>query len=59
MESKELRRSKRLEERYSRFAENGTVVLGQMEDGEWLRISGNIFLPVQVGESNRLKLSFA
>ena len=47
----QYRRSKDLEERYSRYAENGTVVFGQLEaDGQWLRISGNIFLPVRVGQ---------
>ena len=47
----QYRRSKDLEERYSRYAENGTVVFGQLDaDGQWLRISGNIFLPVRVGQ---------
>lgn len=50
----QYRRSKHLEERYSRFAENGAIVVGQLEadsaNGEWLRISGNIFLPVRVGQ---------
>ncbi|CAL1147325.1 unnamed protein product [Cladocopium goreaui] len=50
----QYRRSKHLEERYSRFAENGAIVVGQLEadsaTGEWLRISGNIFLPVRVGQ---------
>ncbi|CAE7347163.1 unnamed protein product [Symbiodinium natans] len=47
----QYRKSKDLEERYSRYAENGTTVFGQLEaDGQWLRISGNIFLPVRVGQ---------
>eukprot|EP00440_Ansanella_granifera_P067371 gb/GFBE01073073.1/.p1 GENE.gb/GFBE01073073.1/~~gb/GFBE01073073.1/.p1 ORF type:complete len:403 (+),score=92.24 gb/GFBE01073073.1/:1-1209(+) len=46
----QYRRSKNLEDRYSRFAENGAVVYGQVEpDGKWLRISGNVYLPVRVG----------
>jgi len=47
----QYRRSKDLEERYSRYAENGSVVFGQLDaDRQWLRISGNIFLPVRVGQ---------
>eukprot|EP00434_Breviolum_minutum_P019467 symbB.v1.2.017169.t1/scaffold1301.1/size126134/4 len=50
----QYRSSKHLEERYSRFAENGAIVVGQLEmDGHgvsWLRISGNIFLPEKVGQ---------
>lgn len=37
----QYRRSKRLDDRYSRYAEHGTIVAGVVEDnGEWLRISG-------------------
>ncbi|CAJ1435870.1 unnamed protein product, partial [Effrenium voratum] len=51
----QYRRSKHLEERYSRYAENGAIVVGQLMDGEWLCISGNIFLPVQVGQIHILE----
>jgi len=46
----QYRRSKSLEDRYDRYAKQGQTVTGQVEDnGEWLRISGNIFLPMKVG----------
>lgn len=46
----QYRRSKNLDDRYKRYAENGTTVSGQLEDGgEWLRVGSNVFLPVRLG----------
>mmetsp|Transcript_45255 Transcript_45255/g.141874 ORF Transcript_45255/g.141874 Transcript_45255/m.141874 type:complete len:868 (-) Transcript_45255:116-2719(-) len=46
----QYRKSKCLDDRYPRFAENGTVVSGRVEDGgEWLKVGDNIYLPMRVG----------
>eukprot|EP00930_Biecheleria_cincta_P071001 TRINITY_DN5855_c0_g1_i1.p1 TRINITY_DN5855_c0_g1~~TRINITY_DN5855_c0_g1_i1.p1 ORF type:complete len:533 (-),score=121.53 TRINITY_DN5855_c0_g1_i1:2-1600(-) len=48
----QYRRSKNLEDRYPRYAKHGQTVAGYVEGaggGEWLRISENVFLPMQVG----------
>lgn len=46
----QYRQSKNLDHRHPRFAENGSVVVGRVEDGgAWLRISDDIFLPMRVG----------
>lgn len=46
----QYRKSKNLEERYPRYAKQGSIVTGQVEDhGEWLRINDQVFLPMKVG----------
>lgn len=46
----QYRKSKSLDDRYPRYAKHGSTVTGEVEDdGEWLRISGNVFLPMKVG----------
>jgi hypothetical protein len=46
----QYRKSKCLDDRYPRYAKHGSTVTGQVEDnGEWLRISGKVFLPMKVG----------
>lgn len=46
----QYRQSKSLDDRHPRFAENGSVIVGRVEDdGAWLRISDHIFLPMRVG----------
>merc|ERR1712232_1402762 len=44
------RKSKDLDNRYPRYAKHGSLVMGHVEDnGEWLRISTSVFLPMKVG----------
>lgn len=46
----QYRKSKNFDDRYPRYAKHGSTVTGQVEeDGEWLCISGNVFLPMKVG----------
>merc|ERR1712232_909921 len=46
----QYRRSKHLDDKYLRYAKNGITVAGQLEDnGKWLRLSGDVFLPKQIG----------
>lgn len=46
----QYRKSKRLDDKDHRFAENGITVSGTIEDdGEWLRVGPNTFLPMRVG----------
>lgn len=46
----QYRKSKSLNDRYMRFAANGDTVEGTVEDeGEWLKISANVFIPMRVG----------
>lgn len=46
----QFRKSKRLDDRYERYARDGAHVTGQVEDsGEWLRISSHVYLPIKVG----------
>jgi len=46
----QYRKSKCLDDRYPRYAKHGSTVKGQVEDnGEWLKISGKVFLPMKVG----------
>jgi len=46
----QYRRSKCLDDRYPRFAENGSMVQGRVEDnGEWLKVGEQIYLPMRVG----------
>merc|ERR1712113_812517 len=45
----QYRKSKRLDDRYPRYAKHGSTVTGSIEDdGEWLRIDSNLFLPMKV-----------
>jgi hypothetical protein len=46
----QYRKSKRLEDKYNRFAAAGSEVSGQVEDGgQWLRIGKDVFLPMRIG----------
>mmetsp|Transcript_79017 Transcript_79017/g.235484 ORF Transcript_79017/g.235484 Transcript_79017/m.235484 type:complete len:624 (+) Transcript_79017:69-1940(+) len=48
----QYRKSKRLDDRYPRYAEKGSVVEGMIEeDGEWLRTNGHGYLPMRLGDS--------
>jgi hypothetical protein len=60
----QFRKSKRLDDRYDRFAENGAVLVGKVEDnGMWLRItdersgalSDNLFIPIRINETQLLE----
>lgn len=52
----QYRRSKNLEDRYLRYAKLGTLVQGHVEDnGEWLRISDKVYLPMKVGNQQILE----
>jgi hypothetical protein len=44
----QYRKSKRLDDRYPRYAKEGMTVTGRIEDDEWLRISDRVFLPMRV-----------
>mmetsp|Transcript_135671 Transcript_135671/g.433999 ORF Transcript_135671/g.433999 Transcript_135671/m.433999 type:complete len:542 (-) Transcript_135671:361-1986(-) len=46
----QYRRTKNLEDRHAKYAENGMMVAGHVEDdGDWLRISASVFLPMRLG----------
>lgn len=46
----QYRKSKDLNERHNKFAANGETVEGIVEDdGEWLRISADVYVPMRVG----------
>jgi len=46
----QYRRTRHMDDRYLRYAVNGTMICGRLEeDGEWLSIGSNVFLPVRVG----------
>jgi len=46
----QCRRSKRVDDRHPKYAVNGAIVVGTVEDdGEWLKISSSIYLPMRVG----------
>lgn len=46
----QYRRSRHLDDRYPRYAVNGTMIAARLEEnGEWLSIGSNVFLPVKVG----------
>mmetsp|Transcript_120957 Transcript_120957/g.240958 ORF Transcript_120957/g.240958 Transcript_120957/m.240958 type:complete len:357 (+) Transcript_120957:15-1085(+) len=46
----QYRRTRHLDDRYPRYAVNGTIIRGRlMEDDEWLCIGSNVFLPVRIG----------
>ncbi|CAK0800597.1 unnamed protein product [Prorocentrum cordatum] len=46
----QYRKSKDLNERHNKFAANGEIVEGIVEDdGEWLRISSDVYVPMRVG----------
>jgi len=52
----QYRRSKVLTDRYTRYAKHGTIVAGHLEDdGEWLKVADNVFLPMRVGAVEILK----
>lgn len=47
----QYRRSKRLDDRLPRYADNGMIVAGHLEDdGQWLRLGQDLYLPAWVGE---------
>jgi len=46
----QYRGSKNLDDRYPRYAANGSIVRGQIQDGgQWLKTSRNVYLPMTVG----------
>ena len=46
----QYRRTQNLEDRHTKYAVNGMMVTGHVEeDGEWLRIREGIFLPMRLG----------
>jgi hypothetical protein len=45
----QYRRSKNLQNRYCRYAQAGSIVHGLEEDGVWLRVAKNVYLPMVVG----------
>lgn len=46
----QCRNSKKVDDRHPKYAVNGTVVLGTVEDdGEWLKLSAKTYLPMRVG----------
>merc|ERR1719436_867397 len=52
----QYRRSKRFDDRHPYYAEDGAIVTGVLEDGgQWVRIGGDIFLPVVVGTDRILE----
>lgn len=45
----QFRKTKDYDDRYSKYAKNGTIVRGFLEeDGTWVRLSETVFLPVKV-----------
>jgi len=52
----QYRKTKHVDDRYQRYAEDGAVLVGQAEDdGQWLKISTNVFVPMFVGQIRVLK----
>lgn len=52
----QYRTSKNLQDRYNSHVEDGAIVVGVLEDnGEWLRLENNLFLPVKVRGSRMLR----
>jgi len=52
----QYRKTKHVDDRYQRYAEDGAVLVGQAEeDGQWLKISTNVFVPMFVGKIRVLK----
>jgi len=52
----QFRKSKNLDDRYLKYAKNGTVVRGYMEpDGEWIKLADTVFLPVNVNGNQILE----
>lgn len=52
----QFRRTKNLQDRYPKYAMNGAVVKGLLEDdGEWLKLGETIFLPMHVGGNKILE----
>mmetsp|Transcript_100107 Transcript_100107/g.182643 ORF Transcript_100107/g.182643 Transcript_100107/m.182643 type:complete len:493 (+) Transcript_100107:64-1542(+) len=52
----QYRRSKELSDRYPKYAKHGTTVPGILEDnGEWLKVGENVYLPTKVGAIEILK----
>lgn len=46
----QYRNSKCLDDRHPRYAQNGCVVSGRVEDnGEWLKVGEHVYLPMRVG----------
>jgi len=53
----QYRKTKRLDDKYDRFAKHGSRVTGQVEDGgTWLRVNARTFLPMKVGPIQILEL---
>lgn len=52
----QYRRSKCFDDRHPYYAEDGAVVSGRLEDdGQWVHINGDIYLPVIVGKDRILE----
>jgi len=52
----QYRKTKHVDDRYQRYAEDGAVLVGQAEDdGQWFKISTNVFVPMFVGKIRVLK----
>lgn len=46
----QYRKSRNLNDRWPRYAQNDAIVRGELEEnGEWLKLEENIFLPMRVG----------
>lgn len=45
----QFRRSKRLDDRYAKYAKKGVLVRGTLEDdGDWLKLNENVYLPMRI-----------
>mmetsp|Transcript_95276 Transcript_95276/g.269615 ORF Transcript_95276/g.269615 Transcript_95276/m.269615 type:complete len:438 (+) Transcript_95276:93-1406(+) len=52
----QYRRSKRFDDRHPYYAEDGSIISGRLEDdGQWVHIQGDIYLPVVVGKDRILE----
>jgi hypothetical protein len=52
----QYRKSKVMGDRYTRYAKHGSVVTGVIEDdGTWLKVTDNVYLPMKVGAVQILK----
>lgn len=56
----QFRRSKNLADRYPKYAMNGALMKGELEDdGMWLKLSDKVYLPMHVGGVKILELERA
>lgn len=53
----QYRKSKALDDRYPRYAKDGMIVEGNIDEtGAWLQVSETVYLPTKVGDHDVLKL---